>query len=115
MDPLVLQAFGANLEKQAGLGRAAVWTGEVDGKHTGTIASWPLYGELLASLARWSAGEESTLPPGMALTQTLRGGVDRIELRGAVAAVSEPRQQRRQVGQAVDVHRSIRRELLAQA
>jgi hypothetical protein len=66
---------------QVGLGRAAVWTGEVDGRHTGAIAWWPLYGELLASLARWSAGEESTLPPGMAVTQTLRGSVDRIELQ----------------------------------
>ena len=66
---------------QVGLGRAAVWTGEVDGKHTGTIASWPLYGELLASLGRWSAGDQSALPPGMAVTQTLRGGVDRIELQ----------------------------------
>ncbi|MFA6956295.1 MAG: VWA domain-containing protein [Thermoanaerobaculia bacterium] len=66
---------------QVGLGRAAVWTGEVDGKHTGAIASWPLYGDLLASLGRWAAGEESTLPPGMALTQELRGGVDRIELQ----------------------------------
>jgi hypothetical protein len=66
---------------QVGLGRSAVWAGEVDGKHTGAIASWPLYGELLASLGRWTAGEESTLPPGMALTQTLRGGIDRVELQ----------------------------------
>lgn len=66
---------------QVGLGRAAAWTGEVDGKHTGAIASWPLYGELLASVGRWTSGEENTLPPGMALTQTLRGGIDRIELQ----------------------------------
>lgn len=66
---------------QVGLGRAAVWTGEVDGKHTGAIAAWPLYGDLLASLGRWTAGEESALPAGMALTQTLRGGVDRVELQ----------------------------------
>lgn len=41
----------------AGLGRAAALTGEADGEFTGPLGSWPAWGDLLASLGRYTAGQ----------------------------------------------------------
>jgi len=65
---------------QAGLGRAAVYTGEVDGEHTGAIAGWPRLGDLLTSLARWSAGEGGELGGGVVVTQELGPGTLGVRL-----------------------------------
>lgn len=65
---------------QAGLGRAAVYGGEVNGKFTGPIAQWERFGTLLTSLARWSAGADRPLPPGTALRQEIIGSDARIVL-----------------------------------
>ncbi len=65
---------------QAGLGRAAVYGGEVNGKFTGPIAKWEKFGELLTSLARWTAGADRPLPPGTVLRQEVIGSDARIVL-----------------------------------
>jgi uncharacterized membrane protein len=65
---------------QAGLGRALAFTAEADGDFTGELASWPATGELLTGLVRWTAGEGNPLPPGMMLSQAIRGDAARIEL-----------------------------------
>ena len=65
---------------QAGLGRALAYTAEASGNYTGQIANWDDYGNLLAGLARWTAGDRQNLPDGMALTQTVQSGVQRVDL-----------------------------------
>ncbi len=65
---------------QAGLGRAVAYTGEVDGAHSGAIAGWPGIGELLASLARWTAGESNELPRDVLVTQEFRRGALRLRV-----------------------------------
>lgn len=65
---------------QAGLGRALAYTGEASGINTGEIANWDDYGNLIAGMARWTAGDRQNLPDGMALTQTVQNGVQRIDL-----------------------------------
>ena len=65
---------------QAGLGRALAYTAEASGKHTGEIAKWDDYGNLLAGMARWTAGDRQNLPDGMVLTQEVENGVQRIDL-----------------------------------
>ena len=64
----------------AGSGRVVAYTGEIDGKYTGAIASWKEYGKMLTSLTRWSAGEFNPLPNGMALRSHIKDGLCRIEL-----------------------------------
>ncbi len=80
---------------QVGLGRALAYTAEVDGEHTGPIATWPHLGDFLTSLGRWTAGDSSQLGGGMLLTQELDGGevVVRLHLdpeRDAEAFVKLP-------------------------
>jgi uncharacterized membrane protein len=65
---------------QAGMGRVLCYTGEADGQYTGPIAKWDKVGDFFASMARWTAGKDQGLGPGMAATEELRGGVCRVEL-----------------------------------
>lgn len=65
---------------QAGLGRVACYTGEADGKFTGTIASWKDVGQMFSSLVRWTAHNSNPLPHSMLLTQRVTRGMDRIAL-----------------------------------
>ena len=58
----------------AGLGRVAVYSGEVDGKFTGPIAGWPRFGDLLTSLSRWVAADDQRLPPDLHARQQVRDG-----------------------------------------
>ena len=44
---------------QHGLGRSAAFLGEVDGKLSGGLATWPGYGDFVATLVRWIAGSEA--------------------------------------------------------
>ncbi|HEX9983586.1 MAG TPA: vWA domain-containing protein [Thermoanaerobaculia bacterium] len=64
----------------AGAGRVLVYTGEVDGAHSGALARWPEAGGFHASLVRWVAGTRSPLPDSMLATQRVENGVARIEL-----------------------------------
>lgn len=67
---------------QAGVGRALAYTAEVDGEHSGPIAGWAGLGEMLTSLARWTAGEGAGLDDRLLVTREIRGGnlVVRIHL-----------------------------------
>jgi hypothetical protein len=65
---------------QAGAGRVLCYAGEVDGKYAGAFAQSGEAGEFYASLARWTAGQQSGLSDGMALTQEVRNGVNRVQL-----------------------------------
>jgi Mg-chelatase subunit ChlD len=65
---------------QAGIGRVLCYTGEADGKFTGPIGRWNSYGDLLLSMVRWTAGEESAEENPVVLTQRLTGNINRIEL-----------------------------------
>ncbi len=72
----------------AGLGRAAAFTGEADGETTGSLRGWPAYGDLLASLARFTAGDSSGSrggapavgPPGSLARQRVTDGELNVEL-----------------------------------
>jgi uncharacterized membrane protein/Mg-chelatase subunit ChlD len=64
----------------AGLGRVLCYTGEVDGKYTGPMATWTNTGDFFTSLARWTAGKDQGLGNGIVATQELRDGVCRVEL-----------------------------------
>jgi Mg-chelatase subunit ChlD len=66
---------------QAGAGRVVCYTGEADGKAAGAFAKSPEAGDFYASLARWAAGQAGPLGGGMAVTQDVRNGVNRIQLR----------------------------------
>ena len=65
---------------QAGAGRVLCYTGEADGKYAGAFAGSPEAGEFYTSLARWAAGQAGGLAEGMAVTQEVRNGVNRIRL-----------------------------------
>jgi hypothetical protein len=65
---------------QSGAGRVLCYTGEVDGKFAGAFAKSSEAGDFYTSLARWTAGERGMLGDGMALTQELRNGVNKIQL-----------------------------------
>lgn len=65
---------------QAGTGRVLCYTGEADGKYAGAFAKSPEVGEFYTSLARWMAGQQGALSDGMAVTQEVRNGVNRIRL-----------------------------------
>jgi hypothetical protein len=66
---------------QAGTGRVLCYTGEADGSYAGAFAKSPEVGEFYASLARWAAGPTGPLGGGMAVTQEVRNGVNRVQLR----------------------------------
>ena len=65
---------------QAGIGRVLCYTGEADGVFTGPIAGWKDVGNFLTSLARWTAGDSGSLPDEMLLTQTVRNGINVVQL-----------------------------------
>jgi uncharacterized membrane protein len=64
---------------QAGLGRTAIYAGEVDGEYTGEVAGWNQYPEMLTGLARsiLQPDEESR---SVVAIQRIEGAVARIEL-----------------------------------
>ncbi|HSR70622.1 MAG TPA: vWA domain-containing protein [Acidobacteriota bacterium] len=66
---------------QAGAGRVLAYTGEADGEYTGPLAGWESVGEMWSGLARWTAGEEQSLPDHMLLRRTLREGLLKVELQ----------------------------------
>lgn len=57
-----------------GNGRAAVYTGQVDGKFTGPIATWPDYPRLLNSIARWVGQNDNLSGSGFVVTQRIERG-----------------------------------------
>jgi Mg-chelatase subunit ChlD len=65
---------------QAGLGRSAALTAQLDGPWSGELSRWPRLGELVTSLVRWVAGEEGELPGGAVLTQQLAAGAVTVTL-----------------------------------
>lgn len=65
---------------QVGLGRSVAYTGQVGGRFRGAAGSWSELGELLASLARWTAGESEDLGQEMMVTEELDRGLVRIRL-----------------------------------
>lgn len=65
---------------QAGLGRAAVFTGEADGEFTGPIGGWDSFGDLLTSLARWVESRDRALPDTLLVRQRVDEGVLTVEL-----------------------------------
>lgn len=87
---LITDAMGANhqLAVIAFAGQAAseqhpsyaTFSGEVDGKYTGAIATAAEYGRTLTSLARWCAGASNPLPAGMMVRTRIIGSSCRIEL-----------------------------------
>jgi Mg-chelatase subunit ChlD len=75
---------------QAGAGRVLCYTGEADGPHAGAFAKSPETGDFYTSLARWVAGQSSVLGEGMAVTQEVRNGVNRIQLHLDPERKAEP-------------------------
>lgn len=65
---------------QSGAGRVLCFTGEADGKHAGLFSKSSEAGDFFTSLARWTAGATGALGDGMALTQDVRNGINRIQL-----------------------------------
>ena len=74
----------------AGTGRVLCYTGEADGKFAGAMAQWKDIGDFYATLARWTAGERTTLPDNMLLTQEVRDGVCFLQLHLDPERVGEP-------------------------
>ncbi len=75
---------------QAGSGRVLCYTGEADGKHAGAFAKSPETGDFYTSLARWTAGQSGSLAEGMAVTQEVRNGVNRVQLHLDPERKAEP-------------------------
>jgi hypothetical protein len=65
---------------QAGVGRALCYTGEADGQYAGPIARWDQIGQLLTSLARWTAGDFNTLAGNLLVTQEVKNGIVVVQL-----------------------------------
>lgn len=65
---------------QSGLGRVLCYTGELDGKYTGPIGTWPEAGKLLTTLGRWVAGIDQPLPPEMLAVQQVVGETNRVRV-----------------------------------
>ena len=63
-----------------GLGRVACFTGQADGQYTGDFAAWPDLDLFYSSLVRWTAAEDSVLPPELLLTQEVSNGICEIRL-----------------------------------
>ncbi len=59
-----------------GLGRAAAFTPELDGKFTGALSSWPKYGDFLVTLGRYVLGEAE--PKSVQAKMTLTAGQAKI-------------------------------------
>jgi hypothetical protein len=75
---------------QAGLGRVAALTAQLDGPWSGPFGRWPRVGELVASLARWVAGEEGELPGGAVVTQEVVDGAVVVDLQLDPARDGDP-------------------------
>jgi len=75
---------------QVGSGRALAFTGEADGKYAGELAKWGSVGDFHATLARWTAGEQPTLPDNMLLTQEVRDGACFVQLHLDPERTNEP-------------------------
>ncbi|MEE4355893.1 MAG: VWA domain-containing protein [Desulfococcaceae bacterium] len=86
--PRAAQALMSDDEYQApvlaywhrGKGRVLCYTGEAGGEYTGPLGSWPRAGDFFSSLARWTAGEQGTLPDNMLLDGERDKGIFRIQL-----------------------------------
>lgn len=65
---------------EAGLGRVAVYTGEVDGQWTGDFAAWSRAGSLIASLVRHAAGSSGSAGEDVVIRQRLEPGALRIDV-----------------------------------
>ena len=65
---------------RSGLGRVLCYTGELDGKYTGKIGSWPEMGKMITTLGRWVAGVDQPLPPEMLAVQQIVGETNRIRV-----------------------------------
>jgi hypothetical protein len=65
---------------EAGLGRVAVYTGEVDGQWTGDFAAWSRAGSLIASLVRHAAGGSGSAGDDVVIRQRLEPGALRIDV-----------------------------------
>ena len=74
----------------AGSGRVLCYAGEADGKFAGAVAQWQDVGDFYATLARWTAGERTTLPDNMLLTQEVRDGVCSLQLHLDPERAGEP-------------------------
>lgn len=61
-----------------GTGRVAAFTGEVDGKYTGALASWKGYGDYFITVVRWLVGDEP--PRGYYVESHREGGQAQIYL-----------------------------------
>ena len=66
--------------RYVGLGRSACFTGQVDGQFSGDFGAWERLDAFYTSLVRWTAGEQSSLPPELLLTQRVSNGVCQIRL-----------------------------------
>jgi Mg-chelatase subunit ChlD len=75
---------------QVGSGRVLCYTGEADGMNAGAFAGSPETGDFYTSLVRWAAGQSGSLTDGMAVTQDLRDGVNRVRLHLDPERKSEP-------------------------
>ncbi len=75
---------------QVGSGRVLCYTGEADGQHAGAFAKSPETGDFYTSLARWTAGQSGSLAEGMAVTQEVRNGVNRVQLHLDPERKAEP-------------------------
>jgi hypothetical protein len=64
----------------AGIGRVACFTGEADGKFSGSFAAWDQTGEFYSTLARWTMGKRERLPADQLLTEQVRDGVCFVQL-----------------------------------
>ena len=63
--------------RPAGIGRAAVFTGEADGELSGAFANWEHASEFYAALARFTAGPQEASAAGFVFRQRLvSGGVE---------------------------------------
>ncbi|MEE2641702.1 MAG: VWA domain-containing protein [Planctomycetota bacterium] len=57
-----------------GTGRAACYTGQIDGKWTGQIAQWKDYPGFLNSVTRWISSDQQTEGQGFVITQKMERG-----------------------------------------
>lgn len=65
---------------QAGLGRAAAFLGEVDGRYSGELGTWPGFTDFFATLGRWLAGSTARGELWAQLTREGHEGVLRVEI-----------------------------------
>lgn len=63
---------------QRGLGRSAAIAFPLAGEHSAIARGWPRYGDFLATLARWLAGEDA--PPGLSVASRLAGTECEVDL-----------------------------------